>query len=484
MTGKEIKEFAASSSLLPQGYARRRDADPNEPLELSIYLKPHTRIEASALPVEPAARRTAINAHLAAEHEADVKLVRQFAERHALTVTSVETPRRLVKVAGTANQMQAAFTTRLATYGDGKKEFRSHEGALHLPEYLLDSVQSVLGLDNRPVAKPLIVRAAASDDGGAYWPNKVGDLYNFPRDGNGLGQCIALLEFGGGYEYSDVLLAFENMILPIVPEVVSVSVDGAENNPGHDHKADEEVALDIQVAGGNAPGAEIAVYFAPDNFQGFADAITQAANDPVNDPSVISISWGWTEQYWNAGGPQAMQTVNTALEDAATRRVTCFAGAGDTWATCGADDGTVNVLSPASSPWIIGCGGTTIESSDGTITSEVVWNTDTGGTGGGVSDYFPLPPYQQGFPIPPNLNDHIVRRGVPDVAADANRLTGYNIVVHGEIHQLGGTSAVAPLWAGLTALMNQALPTRPLKRARMGLQSGFSSGPAPLSSSA
>jgi kumamolisin len=94
------------------------------------------------------------------------------------------------------------------------------------------------------------------------------------------------------------------------------------------------------------------------------------------------------------------------------------------------------------------------------ISSEVVWNdgTDGGATGGGVSDHFPLPNYQESAGVPPSANaGGRVGRGLPDVAADADPATGYTVRIDGQNTVVGGTSAVAPLWAGLIALLNQAL---------------------------
>jgi kumamolisin len=114
---------------------------------------------------------------------------------------------------------------------------------------------------------------------------------------------------------------------------------------------------------------------------------------------------------------------------------------------------------PASSPYVVACGGTTLELSGETISSEEVWNEQASGegaTGGGVSQLFALPTFQDGAGVPA-APDGFVGRGVPDVAGDADPDTGYNVVVDGQSLVIGGTSAVAPLWAGLFALINQSL---------------------------
>jgi kumamolisin len=151
--------------------------------------------------------------------------------------------------------------------------------------------------------------------------------------------------------------------------------------------------------------------------------------------------------------------MNTALQDASTVNVSVFSASGDNLSTDGVNDGRAHVDFPASSPWAIGCGGTSISVSGAAITSETVWNDASTGTGGGISDLFPVPSFQQNASLPPSVNDGQVRRGVPDVAGDAAPSTGYRVVVNGQAEVVGGTSAVAPLWAGLAALINEGATT-------------------------
>jgi kumamolisin len=210
--------------------------------------------------------------------------------------------------------------------------------------------------------------------------------------------------------------------------------------------------LDIEVIGAVAQGARIVVYFAPNTTDGFYDVIAAALHDSHRSPSVISISWGQAEAGWTAA---AMDAYDALLADAGSLGVTVYAAAGDD----GAADNAAgrNVDFPASSPHAVGCGGTTL-----TDTDEVVWNglaNNHGATGGGVSTHFALPSYQNGVGVPA-APDGSVGRGVPDVAGDADPATGYLVRVDGQDVVIGGTSAVAPLWAGLTALANQANTTR------------------------
>jgi kumamolisin len=286
-------------------------------------------------------------------------------------------------------------------------------------------------------------------------PPQIAKLYNFPTGANhnGSGQCIALIELGGGYKSKDLRTYFQQLNVSM-PKVTSVSVDHGHNHPaGKPNSADGEVDLDIEVAGSIAPGAHIVVYFAPNTDRGFLDAITKAIHDTTNYPSVISISWGSAESSWTA---QAMQVMDQAFQAAAAVGVTVCCAAGDNGPTDGVTDGKAHVDFPASSPYALGCGGTRLETLNNQL-SEVVWNDGpNSATGGGVSDFFDLPTWQTNVGVPASVNsDHRVGRGVPDVAGNADPQTGYQVYVDSQSVVFGGTSAVAPLWAGLIALMNQ-----------------------------
>ncbi len=237
--------------------------------------------------------------------------------------------------------------------------------------------------------------------------------------------------------------------------MVAVPVDGGKNAPTNPNGADSEVMLDIEVAAGIAPAAKIAVYFTPNTDQGFLDALTTAVHDTTNHPSVISISWGGPESSWTQ---QAMTAFDDACQSAAALGVTITVACGDNGSTDGVSDGSNHVDFPASSPHVLACGGTKITVSGTTLTNEVVWNDDAqngGATGGGVSAVFALPTWQENAKVPAASGSG--GRGLPDVAGDAAPATGYSIQVDGETEVVGGTSAVAPLWAGLIALLNQKL---------------------------
>jgi kumamolisin len=432
------------------------DQPEEEVIEVSVILRPKVRA------VAPHAGGALVSRQeFAAKHGADksvIDKVKQFAKENNLTVGEVSAERRTVKLTGTASDMIRAFEVTLARYEYAGQQYRARSGDIKLPSDLAPSVEAVLGLDNRPQAKTHFrVRGnrsprAAAAAGISYSPRQVAELYQFPLDVDGTGQTVGILELGGGYVPADLTNYFSSLGLN-EPTVVSVSVDNGTNSPTNPNSSDGEVLLDIEVVGAVAPGAKIVVYFAPNTSQGFQDALTTAIHDSTNNPSVISISWGGAESTWTA---QAMTAFDSAAQDAAALGVTICAASGDDGSSDGVDDGANHVDFPASSPNILACGGTSLESSNGVITSETVWNDGAqgGAGGGGFSVQFPLPAWQASINIQPPAGGG---RGVPDVAGDADPDTGYNVLVDGESLVIGGTSAVAPLWSGLIALMNQEL---------------------------
>jgi kumamolisin len=156
-----------------------------------------------------------------------------------------------------------------------------------------------------------------------------------------------------------------------------------------------------------------------------------------------------------------MTAFDQAFQAAGALGVTVTVAAGDNGSSDGVNDGLAHVDFPASSPNVLACGGTRLIGSGQTITSETVWNDGASGgaTGGGISAFFiPPPAWQSNINLPPSVNPGAKPgRGVPDIAGDADPVTGYQVRVDGQNTVIGGTSAVAPLWAGLVALFNQSL---------------------------
>lgn len=392
-------------------------------------------------------------------HPDDLATVQRFAHEHGLAVGPVSIGGRTIRLAGSAEAVGRLFGVQLERWSGPSGTYRTWTGSL-APPYALESiVTAILGLDDRPMAKPHFRRSASPTPGAtAYTPPRVAAAYDFPPGTTGSGETLAILELGGGYTSEDLTAYFSELgVAP--PTVTAVSVDGAANAPtGDPDSSDGEVELDIEVAGAIAPGARIVVYFAPNTDSGFTDGVTQALHDTANRPSILSISWGGPESGWPASARDAL---NAACEDGAAMGVTILVAAGDDGATDGVANGVLTVDFPASSPYVTACGGTRLVLNGTTIVGETVWNelaSKEGATGGGVSEAFPLPTYQSGVGVPKGP-DGFVGRGVPDVAGDADPSTGYAVRVDGLSTVIGGTSAVAPLWAALVARINQALGT-------------------------
>ena len=441
-------------------------ADPNQQIEVTLYLRRGSQVErlADQIGAQPIpGRKYLTREEFARVHGArpeDIEKVRAFAAEHGLRVQSEDAAARSVTLSGTVAAFNEAFGTSLRRYEHRAGTYRCRTGSLMVPSDMESVIEGVFGLDNRPQAKAHFrlrnakpgARAAAGAV--SYSPIQVAEAYDFPSGFTGSGQCIGIIELGGGYNAADLNTFFGGLGVAM-PQVTAVAVDGAKNTPTGDPSGpDGEVELDVEIAGSIAPGAQIAVYFAPNTDQGFIDAVTTAVHDSKLKPSILSISWGGPENSWTL---QARDALNSACEDAAIMGVTILAASGDD----GADDGTSApaVDFPASSPYVLGCGGTRLKISGTSIGSEQAWNelaANEGATGGGVSEVFALPSYQQGAKVPAAPNG-FAGRGVPDVAGDADPESGYDVVVDGQQMVIGGTSAVAPLWAGLLARINQAL---------------------------
>ncbi len=386
-----------------------------------------------------------------------MRRVSSLVERAGLTVGRVSLGARTLHVTGTAGAIGRLFGVTLERWAHASGEYRRCVGSPTAPPELRDVLLAVLGLDNRPQARAHFRRRTKpSTTDVAYSPLTVAAAYEFPPSTDGSGETIALLELGGGFALSDLATYFAGLGVP-APSVIAVSVDGAENAPtGSPDGPDGEVELDVEVAGSLAPGSKIAVYFAPNTDQGFLDGVSQAIHDTTHRPSILSISWGGPESSWSV---DARTALNAAIQDGAALGVTVLAAAGDQGAHDGVASGALTVDFPASSPFVTACGGTRLLLRAGAIASEVVWNElaqGEGATGGGVSQAFPLPAFQADANVPRAPNG-FVGRGVPDVAGDADPTTGYSVYVDGAPTVIGGTSAVAPLWAALTARLNQAL---------------------------
>lgn len=480
---------------------RVADADGDEPVTITVIVRRREAL-AAVMPRPlgtPATRteRVALRQRFAATHGAaphDLETVAAYLRSAGLGGVEANAARRTVSGHGTVRQMNAAFRVDLGQFEARGVRHRGRVGHIHVPRHLDGVVEAVLGLDNRVQARPhhahgglipgsqlpdpqadpraalrsrecaaLATFAVAAErtparlasslpDGIRLWPAQVGRLYDFPAHADGSGESIALIALGGELHDADISAYFRRAALPR-PAISTVSA--GRGDYAHDLPADAELMLDVAVTASIAPKADIVVYVAEQDDQGFFNAVSTAIHDTEHASSVMSISWGHPEESWTR---QARAAFDAAFADAAALGVTVVCAAGDNGARDTAPDARVHVDFPAASPNVLACGGTMLVGRTHGAVKECVWNDGDGrASGGGVSRYRAAPPWQR------DLRKRLTRkgsqragRGVPDIAGNASPLSGYVVRVHGRWRRMGGTSAVAPLYAGLCALLNQA----------------------------
>ena len=480
---------------------------PDKSFEVSLLLR-----RRRALPSLPSRhQRPMTRAEYARDHgadPADIIKVRAFAQHFHLQVADVLPAERTVILVAPAAAFAAAFQVELRNHRlpDGSS-YQGREGCVSIPAELSGIVVGVFGLDNRPaVSRPVRLKhgpAAAIAPADhvqnpglfpAFFPNQLAKMYHFPEGVDGTGQTIGIVELGGGFRRQDLAAYFERAGVKNPPSILVAKGHGlAKNVPDPESYSeslappDGEVLMDMEIIGTVAPGAKIVMYFVEDGKDGSEQqclrAVTTAVHDSSADLSILSLSWGVPEfEHGESGGrrtraqKQFQENLNDVLETAAHLGITVCVASGDN-ASAGflnnpklGWDGKAHVDFPASSPFVLACGGThVIDASEANLREEAWHPTPNVGTGGGVSRYFPLPPYQKGIVKQSAVNpDGGTGRGVPDVAANAARESGYRVLVDNQWYPDAdahrppgwGTSAAAPLWAGLIALLNQSLNTR------------------------
>lgn len=474
--------------------AERVEAVPaDETVDVTVYVR--TRVDQPDLPdpeelgaLPGVTGRTVDDDEFALRYGADpddLARVEEFARAHKLEVVSSSAPTRSVTLRGTSKAVQEAFGVKLARYRSEGRTFRGRTGPVTVPAEIADVVESVFGLDDRRVGTPRLRRGSQAPSGlglstaratglppNTFLPPAVADIYQYPAGTDGTGQCVAILAFNeptshGGYSADAVTTYFEQVLGIPVPTITDVVVRGQGNDPGTDDGSDPwdtsgEVMLDLQVVGSCAPGADIVMYFTEFTERGWVDALNAIVTDTTHRPSVVSVSYGNPEDdprsAWTAA---AILKVNEAFRAAAARGITICCASGDDGSRDQANDGRAHADFPASSPYVLACGGTRIVAPNGVPLYELTWNNGPGSaTGGGISKLFGLPRYQQHANVPPSANpDRRVGRGVPDVSGLADPETGVAIATLDGEHLaiIGGTSLTAPLWSALVARLNQAL---------------------------
>ena len=410
--------------------------------------------------------------------EDDISRVVAFARSQAFAVVAASAAKRTVIVSCAVEAANRTFGVELQRYANGGETHRGHEGSARIDAEMAPIVEAVLGLDNRRLGRR---RGGGSGGSGtALTPTQVAQAYSFPNYNPANPQTIGVIEFAAGYKTGDVTTYVSDAVgKPISP--ASIVTAYGTNSP---YTADDisahtlEALLDIDVAASGAPGATIAVYFGAgfnnegDNGPvpsetGWHNVLSAAIMDNRNNPSVLTISFGEAEPAWPMG---AIAAISSLFQSAAMMGITVFAASGDDGAsddpTAGEDWPGLNVDYPGSDPWVTCCGGTLINQLS--PLQQTTWNDSSGATGGGVSVYFTdnsQYPWQSNIKIgniqPPG-------RAVPDIAGNASNASGYDLIVLGNrasqtgvngsqdyfVGLLAGTSAVAPLYAALIAIIN------------------------------
>lgn len=450
----------AGSERQPLSVAYRAALDLSERAEVTVVLRRRTLLPFAVTGLPVNVSREELSARYAAD-PADAALVTEVLTAHGLTVRTVDAGSRRAFVEGELRVLAQAFGADLSLVssehpdGTGPVTHRYRIGPLHVPAELDGVITAVLGLDDRPQARPCVRWHALRDLPSSQFrdPRQLADVYDFPLYAEGHGQTLAIVEFGDAFPERELDLYFLNAGIRSGKRTV-MSLPGANTTAVSDASFSLSLPL-FAVAGMVAPGADTVAYYAPNTARGVLDALTEAIH-AAPTPTALIVSWGEAEDSWT---PQARTAINEVLADAAVLGVTVCVAVGDSGSESGRSDAQSRVYFPASSPYALACGGTSLMAEQATPggAPEVVWPV----TGGGVSDVFALPAWQANAGVPPQIDGGGLGRGVPDVAANADPSRGYPFQEGQTMAAFGGTGTVAALWAALVCLLAQVTGRRP-----------------------
>jgi subtilase family serine protease len=358
----------------------------------------------------------------------------------------------LIAAAGPAPAVASLLGVDIENYrlADGTTFYASLD-APTLPRNIAAVVNSVTGLDNYRHVRTYAVRP------GGLTPTDVLAFYNLKplRDAglDGSGVTIVLPEIDD-INVTDLDKFAAKYSLPPYAPLLTLKRDASWGTP---MKAQGETVLDLEIIHQVAPAAKLVVYFSSADFAHADRAFDQMVNDHLG--SIISESLGACEP---DTPPGHRQTYSSIQDRSVAQGMSHFIASGDSGAyTCGLDQPPAASF-PSTLPSVTAVGGTTVfESVQGIYFKEAAWGgpVSESGSGGGASQVYALPDYQK---IVSQANGHGMRQ-VPDVAANADPTTGFNIIFGGQEGEAGGTSAAAPLWAATVALINQDLKRKGLR---------------------
>ena len=397
--------------------------------------------------------------------DADYASVMEFTKQNHLTIEGTHKNKLLLDVSGSVEDVENAFHVTMRVY-QHPTEARDFYAPDTEPSVSADlPITDISGLNNyvRPHPKSIkrspevqsnLASGPGSGPGGAYIGNDFRAAYLPGVSLTGSGQSVGMLEFDG--YYSNDIVRYENSAgLPAVP-LQTVLLDGYDGTPTTGmFSGNPEVSLDIEMAVSMAPGLSSIVVFEAGPDGSVNDILNTMASS--NQVLQLSCSWGW------GGGPNS--TTDNIFKEMAAQGQSFFTASGDSDAyTIGSssENGVDNPSldnAPSSSPYVTSVGGTTLTTTGpgGSWSSETVWNwgLDNGsyvGSSGGISSYYSIPSWQANVSMASN-GGSTTHRNLPDVALTADNI--YVAYGNGSGGALGGTSCATPLWAALTALMNE-----------------------------
>lgn len=323
----------------------------------------------------------------------------------------------------------------------------------------LNSISSTYSLkyfisSESPVFTPyssFISQASNSPSPSAYLPSSIYKAYNYSGANNrnlmGNGTTIVIIDAFGDPYLSYDLSAFDN--LTGLPPIILTEHYLNKTPLQYNKSWALETAMDVEWAHASAPGAHIVLVIAQNANSGLEDAVSYAVTNKLGN--IMSLSWGAAESALITQiGASGIATLSQVYIQAYHEGISVFAASGDSGSNDGTSTATVNF--PASSPFVTGVGGTSLLSNNNGYEEEGWGGSTTAGTfgsGGGYSKIFQTPYWQSA----PGFSGSF--RGVPDVAAIADKYTGVLVIYKGNAYQAGGTSLATPIWAGVIARLDQ-----------------------------
>ncbi len=460
-----------------------------------------------------------------------IDAVRSALQSDGLTVTGVSTDHLLVSFSGSAAKVESAFGTGLERYRLANGAVgQGTTGQVHVPANLSSAVAGVVGLNDLVNAHSELIHPPASVAGtkpkartarfshpagspapcsdatsaaqalGGLTDDQIADSYGafglYGAGDTGAGAHVGIYELEpfdpADLQTFDQCYFGDTAASQMAGRLSTFPVDGGQpQGPGSG-----ESILDVEDVSAMAPGANIDVYEAPNTNAGALDEFAKMIDS--DSDQIITSSWGFCEQDQQLADPGAQQAENFMFEQAAAQGQTILNAAGDEGDdSCNeiesvvppSDQNPLSVADPASQPYVLAVGGTTIQNA-GQPAVETAWNdgAEWGGTGGGISQSWAMPSWQQNSSVPgivgPSSPDYTNANGVetqfgwptgfcqgtiegatpttpcrlvPDVSSDADEFTGAVTIYYlGGWSTIGGTSSSSPIWAAMLALVNSS----------------------------